>query len=89
MHVRAEIKRDPLKVPDWAIAYAIIHMDFKPFRAPEEQFWGLPRRIETLKALRGGWLPPGVPPTLPDHMMAKLQCAYEEFKSTVEEFNEH
>ena len=31
----------------------------------QERFWGLPRRIEALKALRGGRLPPGVPPRLP------------------------
>ena len=58
-----KIGREPLKVPDWAIAYAIVHMEFKPFRAPNEAYWGLPDQIEAPRALRGGRLPPGVPPT--------------------------
>ena len=64
---------NPLTVPDWAIAYAIIHMDFQPLRKPEEQYWDFKEHIEALRALRGGRLPPRVPRRPPDH-------AYEEFK---------
>ena len=79
-----EIASEPQKVPDWAFAYAIIHMDLKPFRAPKELHWGFPQRIAALKAKRGGRLPPGVPPQLPDYMMHKLSCALQEFKKPVE-----
>ena len=73
-----EIASEPQKVPDWAFAYAIIHMDLKPFRAPNELHWGFPQRIAALKAKRGGQLPPGVPPQLPNEMMHKLKCASQE-----------
>ena len=70
-----EIASEPQKVPDWAFAYAIIHMDLKPFRAPKELHWGFPQRIAALKAKRGGQLPPGVPLQFPNEMMHKLKCA--------------
>ena len=85
--INLEIASEPLKVPDWAIAYAIVHMDLKPFRAPNEPRWGFPQRIEALKAQRGGRLPPGVPPRLPDYMMRKLFCALHELKKPKEETN--
>ena len=72
-----EIKMDPLKVPDWAIAYAIVYMDYKPQRKPEERYWGMPRHIDALKKLRGGRLPPGVPPVPCDYIVRKLRHAYE------------
>ena len=83
-HIHSEIAREPLKVPDWACAYAIIHMDLKPFRAPNKPCWGFPQCIEALKAQRGGQLPPGVPTQLPDYMMHKLSCALQEFKKPEE-----
>ena len=83
-HIHSEIAREPLKVPDCAFAYAIIHMDLKPVRAPNKPCWGFPQCIEALKAQRGGQLPPGVPLQLPDYMMHKLSCALQEFKKPVE-----
>ena len=79
-----EIASEPQKVPDWAFAYAIIHMDLKPFRAPNELHWGFPQRIEALKAKRGGQLPPGVPPQLPNEMMHKLRRASQELNKPQE-----
>ena len=82
--IHLEIASEPLKVPDWAFAYAIIHMDLKPSRAPNELHWGFPQRIEALKAKRGGQLPPGVPPHLPNEMMHKLWCAFQELNKPQE-----
>ena len=79
-----EIASEPQKVPDWAFAYAIIHMDLKPFRAPKELHWGFPQRIAALKAKRGGQLPPGVPPQLPNEMMHKLRRASQELNKPQE-----
>ena len=59
-----ELKEQPAKIPDWAIAYAICHRDYVPQRLPPKSDWGLQDDIDHLKAARGGRLPPGVPDCL-------------------------
>ena len=66
-------------IPDWACAYAIIHLNYQPTRKPvcDLPDWGMDGILEDLRRNRGGEMPPGIARHLPVDVRKKLRKAYE------------
>ncbi len=73
-----EVRKQSKDIPDWAYAYAIIHLNHKPTHGPkcEKDDWGMQAQLDRLRQSRGGFLPSFVPEDVPEWFYHRLKVAY-------------
>lgn len=73
-----ELRLQEQWIPDWAYAYAIIHLHHVPTRGPvcDQEDWGMREALQILKEGRGGKLPQTIPARFPAPWAKELSNAY-------------
>jgi len=77
------------EIPDWAYAYAIVHLGHRPTKGPAcgEIDWGMHRILQHLAFDRGGTMPPGIDPRLGAIPLEKLESAYNATKEAMKSWD--